>query len=401
MNILFVSWDGPQVSYLEGLFLPIFGCLAAEGWKFHVVQFTWSSPERLQKTRDACEVMNIPYRSIGVWRRPVSLGSLLTALYGIKFIRKAIRDWQIDVVMPRSTLPALSCMWALKSTALPMLFDADGLPLDERVDFAGLSSNGMVYRFLRDVEAQAVRQSESVLTRTRAAADILLARAGPGTPVERFHVVGNGRDTQRFTLIESGVRSEVRAELGVREDSPLILYVGSLGDQYCLEEMISVFHDIFQRRSDAYFLILTESVEIACSAVAKHSEVAHRIVVRSASPADVPMYISSADLGLAFRRPTFSMQGVAPVKLGEYLLCGVPVLATAGVGDTSGISPDVGLLLHEFGFETRQAAAVWFTDQVLPSRERFRSRCREIGIKHHSLESTVNLYSHALQGLRR
>ena len=42
MNVLFISWDGPQVSYLEGLFLPIFRAL-----KTHGIQFVTPTPEDL------------------------------------------------------------------------------------------------------------------------------------------------------------------------------------------------------------------------------------------------------------------------------------------------------------------------------------------------------------------
>ncbi len=41
MNILFITWDGPQVSYLESLFVPIFRKLEERcGAHFHVLQFT-------------------------------------------------------------------------------------------------------------------------------------------------------------------------------------------------------------------------------------------------------------------------------------------------------------------------------------------------------------------------
>ena len=47
----------------------------------------------------------------------------------------------------------------------------------------------------------------------------------------------------------------------------------------------------------------------------------------------------------ALRRSSFSMRAVAPIKLGEYLLCGLPALASPGVGDTDAIAADAGLLL--------------------------------------------------------
>ena len=53
INVLFVSWDGPQVNYLESLFAPIFMRLRSYGYKFHVVHFTWAQPERLSRVQRA------------------------------------------------------------------------------------------------------------------------------------------------------------------------------------------------------------------------------------------------------------------------------------------------------------------------------------------------------------
>lgn len=53
MNILFVTWDGPQVSYLEGLFLPIFKALKSAGIHVHVLQFTWAEQAKIEHSRIA------------------------------------------------------------------------------------------------------------------------------------------------------------------------------------------------------------------------------------------------------------------------------------------------------------------------------------------------------------
>ncbi|KPP97784.1 glycosyltransferase [Marinobacter sp. HL-58] len=397
MKVLFITWDGPQVSYLEGLFLPIFRRLAEHGWEFHVLQFTWGDNQRLQRSHQACAEAGVSYRAIQVWRRPVSLGSLFTAIKGARDIRRAVRDWNIDVVMPRSTLPLLASMRALRGKQMPMVFDADGLPLDERVDFGGMSPTGVVYRLLRDVEAQGVRRSEVVLTRTSRAADILAARAGAGTSQERFFQVGNGRDASRFAPLDACKRPQIRALLGIEIDAVLLVYAGSLGEQYCLTEMLEIFSNILLWRPDARFLILTGVPEIGHLGVAAYAKLREKVIIRSVSPADVPNYLASADLGLALRRPMFSMQGVAPIKLGEYLLCGLPIIATRGIGDTGLINEDVGYLVDDHGSNSLIGAATWFTDRVLKDREGFRSRAREIGLQGHSLRASVDSYRQALE----
>lgn len=399
MKVLFVTWDGPQVSYLEGLFLPIFQRLSQMGLRFHVLQFTWGEATIKEARRQACEQAGVSYRAVTIWRRPRAAGSLLTTIKGSYDVRKAIRDFNIDVVMPRSTMPALATLLALRGSTVPIMFDADGLPLDERVDFAGQSPSSAGYRFLRDIEAQTVRRASVVLTRSTKAMDILLARAGAGTVQDKFHVVSNGRDADLFSSRDVETRSRVRQALGVEQDAPLLVYAGSMGQQYCLDEMLQLFALVRQRRPDAQLMILTGLPEWVNRTLGAYPELASAATVMTVSARDVPEYLASADLGLALRQPSFSMQAVAPIKLGEYLLCGLPVVATVGIGDTDAISAESGFLLHHMDNSELKAAAEWFIDIVLPRRDAYRARCREAGIAHFSLEASIQSYIKAFSHL--
>ena len=401
MKVLFVTWDGPQVTYLESLFLPIFKQLLTRGFAFHVLQFTWGASERVAFARQACEQAGIGYKSVAIWRRPTAIGALLTALAGARHIKKATQAHNIDVVMPRSILPALATMLALRNGQCRMVFDADGLPLDERVDFSGQSPSSLAHRFLRDIEAQAVRRADRVLTRAIKAVEILHNRAGAGTEVSKFHVVTNGRDAERFRPADVTESIKVRRDMGLALDTPLLVYAGSMGPQYCLEEMFTLFAMVRERRADAHFLVLTGSPEAVQPTLDKHPHLNGYVTTLTVPAQAVPQYLGCADLGLALRQPSFSMQAVAPIKLGEYLLCGLPVVATAGIGDTGAISNDAGLLLQCMDESELQSTADWFVDSVLSQRERFRSSARLVGLSGFSLEASADSYQRALQDLVR
>jgi glycosyltransferase involved in cell wall biosynthesis len=127
-------------------------------------------------------------------------------------------------------------------------------------------------------------------------------------------------------------------------------------------------------------------------------DVAHACIFESASPAEVPQWLGAADLGLALIHATFSMQAVAAIKTGEYLLCGLPVLASKGVGDTEAvIEPGVGHCIGEPDDAALSAAADWFVDRVLPNRAEFAKRCRAVGLQHFSLDAAVDGYEAALR----
>jgi len=153
------------------------------------------------------------------------------------------------------------------------------------------------------------------------------------------------------------------------------------------------------RRSDAHLLILTGSPEAVQPWLNKHPQLYGCVTILTVSAKAVPQYLGCADLGLALRQPSFSMQAVAPIKLGEYLLCGLPVVATARIGDTNAISDDVGMVLQRMDDDDLKASADWFIDSVLPLRNSYRAKCRIISLNRFSLEASAASYLQAFKYL--
>lgn len=389
-----MTHDGPQVSYLESLFLPIFTGLQARDVSFDVLQFRWGEKAGEDRTRQACDAAGIGYRAVPVWRWGGAAGPFLSALLGGRHVRAAARAFGSDIIMPRSLMPAIAVLAAGGCKLRPLLFDADGLAVDERVDVAGLSATGLTYRILRDVEAQTVRHSASVLVRTQRAAEILCHRAGPPVTMNRFHVVTNGRDERVFQPFDADTRATVRRRLNVPGAAPLLVYAGSLGPQYRVDAMRSLFAEVRRLSPDAHLLVLTGLLERAAEAFHGASD---GVITMRVPPDEVPELLAAADVGLAYRSISFSMQGVAPIKLSEYLLCGLPVIGTAAVGDTSAIV-DQQLFLDDAS--GTPSAARWLLDEVMPNRDGYRDRARAAGREQFSLARSVEDYDRALQPFR-
>jgi glycosyltransferase involved in cell wall biosynthesis len=294
-------------------------------------------------------------------------------------------------------MPALAVLAAGADRFRPVIFDADGLAVDERVDFAGLSPRGLTYRVLRDIEAQMVRRSASVMVRSPRAADILRDRAGPPIIDERFHVVSNGRDEKIFMPGDDAQRTAVRGELGIADDAPVIAYAGSVGAQYRFDEFGRFARSVLTLRPNTRLLVLTAAIDHARSLLAETgAEVVDASVIKAVRPGDVARHLACADVGVAYRQPSFSMAAVAPIKIGEYLLCGLPVVGAAAVGDTQR-ALDAGVFRDGVG--DVGAAADWFVRQILPDRATWRERARTVGMENFSLARAVQDYGAALAPL--
>ncbi|MEZ5754198.1 MAG: glycosyltransferase [Paracoccaceae bacterium] len=391
-NILFITWDGPETRYLERLFLPILAGLAEGGWRFHVLQFGWGDEAVFEARAAACRAAGIPYRRAGVWRRGGGAGALLSALVGARAIRAAVADWGIDTLMPRSLMPALAVlrMGAAGRRGLRLIYDADGLTADERVDFGGLSPHGLTYRLLRDVEGEILRRADAVLMRTAAARAILLARAGGALAPGRCHLVRNGVDPAPFRAALDGARDGA--------EGFTLVYSGSIGVQYRLPEMLDVAQALRGRIPDLRLRLLSPAQGAIRAALAERGLAgAGWITTESLAPDAVPAALCGCDLALALRQPAFSTQAVLPIKLGEYLLAGVPVIGTPGVGNTEELEAE-GVFRSAEAAE-REAMIGWVLDEVLPRREEMRARCHAAGLRHFSLAATVESYARALRAV--
>lgn len=392
-NILFITWDGPETQYLERLFLPIFAGLEKKGYKFHVLQFGWGTPEKFKQRAQACAKLNIAYKLVKVFRVFKAIGSFLTAFLGQYAIQKAVAEWNIDTLMPRSLMPALAVLSMSKTARkkLNIVFDADGLAADERVDFTGISSTGKVYRLLRDIEMQMLCHADGVITRTEASRKILIARAGASLPPERCYRVSNGVDVTPF----------VKAfELSIPDQKTdfVLCYCGSIGPQYRLPEMLDLAVKLKQVLPQLRFKLFSSALlEIQKQLEEKGLTGQDWIEYQTLPAIEVPTALASCDLALALREPKFSTQGVLPIKLGEYLLAGLPILGTPNVGNAPELT-EAGVF-HSAELDGLEKSIDWVINNYLPKQTEWKRRSHETGLLYFSLEETIERYECALKAI--
>ncbi|HEY0044945.1 MAG TPA: hypothetical protein VGB62_10395, partial [Allosphingosinicella sp.] len=189
-------------------------------------------------------------------------------------------------------------------------------------------------------------------------------------------------------------RAAVRRELGIDPAAPLLVYAGSIGPKYLFAPVRDFARALGRVRPDARLLVLTGSPELAHAALGADAPLSP--LVMNVPPRDVGRYLAAADLGLAFYQDRFSTQAIAPLKVAEYLLCGVPVLGTAAVGPTQA-ALDAGMFLDESAGP--EEAVRWLMEEILPHRESVRARARTVGTENFSLRRSVADYLRAIAGI--
>ena len=384
-RVLYLTWDGPGQWYFETLFFPIFKRLRERGIRFDVLQCAWGKESELASTAESAHSHGIDYQFVRVAEL-----SNLNRVVGFTNVglraAMAMRRSDYDVIMPRSILPAGVAMGALAlaRSQTPMVFDADGLMADERVDFGSMRATSRSYSMLRAIERRATIRASAVIVRTDRAKEILAIRAGDSRSHEKMFVAPNGRPADVFYPKEEGTQRAV--------DRPRCVYLGSLGAKYSPKAIGEFARAFFARFQHGSLVVATGYPEVARAFLPSQAEI---VTLR---PENVPAFLRDSDVGLALIAPTLSTGATSAIKVGEYLLSGVPVIAAGGVSDGARLAKASPLAVHSTNIsETRWVEeSLDFVERVMRDRGRARSEARALGCAEFGDENADNAYFDAV-----
>ncbi len=117
-------------------------------------------------------------------------------------------------------------------------------------------------------------------------------------------------------------------------------------------EFFKIFH---LKNPHAIFLFVTNEASETILDQAKNLGLkADNFRIVSAKHDEVPLYISIFSWAIFFIRPSFSKKASSPIKQGEIMAMGIPILTNTGIGDTDVILNDhqAGIIIENFEMET-------------------------------------------------
>jgi glycosyltransferase involved in cell wall biosynthesis len=133
-------------------------------------------------------------------------------------------------------------------------------------------------------------------------------------------------------LFSEDARKEARARLGL-EHRLVFAYLGVIRRyQHVHEGAVPFFKLALESRPDAHLLVITPDVEAVREALTAANIPASAITLLTLPQEQVGGTLVAADAGFLLRVPSRLTQVVQPVKLGEYLSAGVPVIVSRGAG---------------------------------------------------------------------
>ena len=375
---LYVCYFGLRQPLVQTQVLPYLRELVAGGIEMSLLTFepelkkSWNAgsiTEWRQRLRDdGIEWHVLPYH-----KRPSLTATGYDIFAGARRALAIARRQKIDVFHGRSHVGAAIGALAKRRTGARLIFDVRGFLAEEYVDSGNWKAGGLLYRLTKSVEQWFYRASDGFIVLTERARETLFPEGAAGRPVE---VIPCCVDQERFAAASRCDRDAVREELGVG-GRLVFIYVGVLGGYYLIREMAEFLAVAREQDARVYAIVLTQA------SPASIIEELNRLGfsnddyrVTQVAPEEVPKYLRASDIGLSLIRPSYARRSMSPTKVAEYLAAGLPIIATAGIGDldTDIDQARVGVLLRSF--DRAAYAAAFHAVEALRRDTALAERCR-------------------------
>ena len=384
-RILYLSYDGMCDPLGGSQILPYLTGLARRGHQISLLSFEKPvrTKEERQLVEQACASAGIDWRHLHYHKRPPVLSSIYDLQRMRHLARRLHKKQKFDLVHCRSYLPALVGLSMKRRQGVPLLFDMRGFWADERLEGGAWDQRNFlfrsIYNYFKEREGEFWREADEIVSLTRAGERVLRSAIPSRRPRAPVTVIPCCVDFDAFPAIDAEARSRARKLLGIGSNEKVLGYIGSLGGNYLLDEMLSFFSAYRERHEGrAKFLFVTHVPDaVILAAAGAHSIPNSSIVVRRATRAEVPMLMAAADAGIAFKQPTFSAQACSPTKLGEMLALELPIVTNSGVGDVARIieETDAGVVIHRFD-DVAYRGALEQLETLRPDMGRWRAAAR-------------------------
>lgn len=326
-GILYISYDGmleplgqsQVLSYLEKL---------ATNHRICLLSFEkatdWDDHARRSEIERRIETAGIRWYPRRFHRGAIWSAKLYDLAAGAFTSWRITRRDGIGVIHARSYVPGLMALLVKAVSRVRFLFDMRGFWADERVDGGLWPRNGRTYRVAKRLEKQLLLRADHIVSLTAAGVRQL----------ERFDYL-QGR-TLPVSVIPTCVDLARFRPQPNRESGLVFGYVGTVGTWYVFEAFVTCFARLRLMRPEARLLILNRGEHEYIRDALRRGGVPDSVVeLRTADPSEVPDQMARMHATAFFIKPVFSKLASAPTKLGEFLGCGIPCLANAGVGDVA------------------------------------------------------------------
>ena len=305
---------------------------------------------------------------------------LLGTLKGIKVVKSD----KINIVHARSNIPTLIALFIKLFTGAKVIYDNRGLVSDE------IPPNRKMRIFLeKKLEEASFKYADAIVVVSRAFKEYLVSLNNKMKSYSsKIYVIENSFSPKRFKY--SSELRDRQLNLHNLKGRFVVVYSGPAVRWQRFDLVLEVFKVFKKIKPESFLLIISYDTEMDII-VRKSGIMEQDYSIYNLSAMEVNNYLIMGDLGLIFRDERIRSKVCAPIKFGEYLASGLPILLMDKVGDSSDITRkfNVGVV-----FENEKDLFDRAIKEMieLTSQPDIKLRCRNAAEQDLSLSSSAQKY---------
>jgi len=205
----------------------------------------------------------------------------------------------------------------------------------ESIDQVSEQRTRKIYEKLVRRDIELLNFSDMVFCVSDSLRQYLLNLSSSSETMKKIHVVPGAADEKVF-FYNQRIRQRKRMELHV-EHKLVLIYTGRFKNAYHKKELIFAVASRFIAESrNHFFICLTPDVEMAHELKKINGMPDTRILIKYIDThTEINEYLNAADIGIILRDNVPTNNVSSPTKIAEYLLTGLPIIASDHIGDYS------------------------------------------------------------------
>lgn len=344
----------------------------------------WTDQAKMKNAHDACASYGIRWLPQKFHPRPRIIAPAFSMVRMMWLVRRELRCEGIRLIHARSYIPAAVGLVVSRLTGVPFLFDMRALWPEELITAGRLRRGSMIHRAIAGSERACLAKSAGVVLLTHAAVKHLRSVYAKELANQRLVVIPTCADLDRFTPAEN-----------TRAGPTVYGCIGTVLSGWFRTDWLANWMRVAALRDpDARFEIVTrDDATRVRAALDPANELAGRLSIGPRPSADMPDAVRGHDLSVMFYAGgEISELGRSPTRMAEVLGCGLPVVASEGVGDAADIvrKNNVGVIVE--GASLQHMETAFEALQTLMKDPDLSARCRATAEAVFSLEAGTEAY---------
>lgn len=350
MNILFITNSSllDPIIYSQGL-PQIIHNTEVNKYSFSILSFEKRKTTELEEYRSISEKLkklSIKTYSVILPKRTFHLGRTWYWFLGIMYAARIIIRDEIKIIHVRSYPPAFIATIIKLLFNIKFIFDTRGIYVEEQAEAHYIERDSFHYKLEKFLERLYLRWSDIIIAVSNKQLQFYSEICGEKIIEKKGKVIPNSVDLKKFKPSTFANKSKVKLDFA---------YVGDASVRYDLKRIFDLFKFAYNMDSNTTITILTYADEKIFTPYLNslQDEMKKNVNLLRVASNEVPEHLTKCNVGLALYTPLKSNKVCAPIKLGEYLASGIPVVISNDVGDSTELIEkyDVGIILNNENYE--------------------------------------------------